>query len=329
VTVGDTYHSMFGIFGGVPNLTIKSVSVASTTPAAGGGNCVVALSSSGTTFTDSAGGNVTASGCSIYSNGNMNVSSNGLSAQAVYYDGSYSGNASTPVATHVVTTTSDPFVSVAAPPVPACNPLTNNTSISNTGALTAGIYCGGIHLSNSHTVTFGSGTYIINGSDSGGKSFDYTGGGDLTGTNVTFFITGQNGYTAGPIALSGGGNMTFSAPSSGTYQGLLFYQDRTVSYAQANSYTGGGSSNVTGTWYFPTTEMDYTAGGSGSAQAIVAYTVKFTGGGNSTFNADTNCQYTNLCVKGTPSLISLSRPSLISPIYGLLAFRPQDVMKRR
>ena len=198
-----------------------------------------------------------------------------------------------------MTAASDPFASVPSPVVSATCDQTNfkiSDAINHT--LSPGVYCGGLKLSGSGSITFQTGTYIINGTDVGGKSFDYTGSGNLSGTNVMFYITGQNGYTAGPINLSGSGNLTFSALSSGSYQGILFYQDRSVSYAAANTYTGSG--NVTGTFYFPSTSLTYSGSGNALAQAIVASKVTMSGSGN--FTKDTGGTLTGL-VKTVAALI--------------------------
>ncbi len=141
----------------------------------------------------------------------------------------------------------------------------------------------------SGNVTFNPGTYIINGTDAAGKSFDFGGSGSLTGNGVTFFITGKNGYSAGPVSLSGSGN-TFSAPSSGPLQGLLFYQDPSVSYATANSYAGSG--NVTGSLYFKTTTLNYAGSGNALSQALIANKIVFTGSGN--FTQDTSGTLTGI-----------------------------------
>ncbi|HVV45886.1 MAG TPA: hypothetical protein VHC72_11805, partial [Bryobacteraceae bacterium] len=160
-------------------------------------------------------------------------------------------------------------------------------------------YCGGLTISGSGNITFQSGIYILNGVGSGGKSFNYSGSGNLSGTNVLFYITAQHSYsTAGPVSISGSGNLTFSAPASGSYEGLLFYQDRSISYSSANTYTGSG--NVTGSFYFPSTSLTYSGSGNALYQAIVANTITMTGSGN--FSKDVTGQYTGL-VKTVSSLI--------------------------
>jgi hypothetical protein len=71
---------------------------------------------------------------------------------------------------------------------------------------------------------------------------------------------------------------------------ILFYQDRTASYAASNTYSGSG--NVTGTFYFPTTSLSYSGSGNAAYQAIVANTITMTGSGN--FSKDTGGTLTGL-----------------------------------
>lgn len=303
-TVGESYPTLFGLFGGVSAFTIhaSAVSGVSTT---GGSSCIVALSESGTGFTDSGSGNITTTSCGIYDNSNFKYTGSGnITTQSTQYAGtltdSGSGNLS-PAPSKSTSYFSDPFANVPAPAVSTtCNQTNYSISDSSNHTLSPGVYCGGLKISGSGNITFTTGIYIINGTDSGGKSFDYSGAGNLSGTNVMFFITGQNGYTAGPVNISGSGSLSFSAESSGTYEGILFYQDRSISpaYTAANTYSGSG--NVTGTFYFPTTSLTYSGSGNAAYQAIVADQITITGSGN--FTKDTSGQYTGL-VHTTSSLI--------------------------
>jgi Putative Flp pilus-assembly TadE/G-like len=301
-TVGDSWSTMFARFAGIHGFTIKASAVASVSTT-GGGSCIVALSTTGTGFSDSGSGNITTTSCGIYDNSNFSYTGSGnITTLATDYYGSLtksgSGNLN-PAPAKITSYVADPFAGVPSPTVSTtCNQTNFSISDSNSHVLSPGVYCGGLNLSGSGNITFSTGTYIINGTDGGGKSFDYSGSGNLTGTNVMFYITGQNGYTAGPASISGSGNLTFSALSSGSYEGILFYQDRNVSYAGTNTYSGSG--NVTGTFYFPTTSLSYSGSGNAAYQAIVANKVTITGSGN--FTKDTTGQYTGL-VQTTSALI--------------------------
>jgi hypothetical protein len=228
-------------------------------------------------------------------NGNLIFSGSGQikSSTSVTYGGTYSSTGTgtvSPVPARGTTSITDPFASTTAPTAGSCTYTNYSYSGTNAVTLTPGTYCGGMALSGSGDVTFNTGTYIINGTDAGGRSFDYSGSGNLTGESVTFFITGKSGYSAGPASISGSGNVTFSAPSSGGLQGILFYQDPGSSYASANTYAGSG--NVTGTFYFPTTTLNYSGSGDASTQALIASKIVFTGSAN--FTQDTTGQYTGI-----------------------------------
>jgi hypothetical protein len=310
VTVGDSWSTLFGRFGGVNTLGIKASSVAGINTT-GGGSCIIALGQSGTVFSDSGSGNITTTSCGIYANANFSYSGSGnITTQTTQYYGTYSNSGSgrlSPPPTSTTSLVSDPFANVTAPTVGSCtnpNPAVGATpalpyplviSDSSNHTINSGTYCGGITLSGSGNITFNTGVYVINGTGSGGKSFSYSGSGNMNGTNVMFYMTGQNGYTAGPMSISGSGN--FSAPSSGSYDGILFWQDKNASTG-ANTYTGSG--NITGTFYFPNDALTYSGSGSAAFQAIVAKSITMSGSGN--FTKDTTGQYTGL-VKTVSGLI--------------------------
>jgi hypothetical protein len=87
------------------------------------------------------------------------------------------------------------------------------------------------------------------------------------------------------VTFSGSAVVTLTAPSSGTYEGMLFVQDRNLSYNGNNSITGSSGSVLTGTLYFPSTTVTYTGTSStGSYTALIAKTVTFSG--NSSFKND-------------------------------------------
>jgi hypothetical protein len=107
----------------------------------------------------------------------------------------------------------------------------------------------------------------------------------LTGTGVTFYNTCStspcNGGSAGyqPISITGNLTATLSAPNSGSYNGILFYEDRTVQTNSTDEITGNTSLSLTGALYFPKSGLKFSGGtSSGGATMIVADTVTFSGG---------------------------------------------------
>jgi len=308
-TVSASSPNVFLFVSGFKTSSISANAIGGTMQAGSAGNCIYALSAANPAITASGSGNITTT-CGIMDNGgltftgsgnidadpqilvngnfkssgsgNISVTATPQSNARLQVGGTYKQNGSgnvSPAYTSGTTAITDPFATLTPPSVGACNFTNYSFSGSGNTTLNPGVYCGGIKISGSGNVTFNSGVYIVNGGQ-GANSFAYSGSGNLTGANVMFFITGQNGYSAMPIQISGSGNLTFSAQSSGTYMGLLFYQDPTVTYGATNTYSGSG--NVTGSFYFPTTNLSYSGSGNALAQALVAQTISFTGSGNFT-----------------------------------------------
>ena len=92
-----------------------------------------------------------------------------------------------------------------------------------------------------------------------------------------FYLTGTNANYGG-VVIDNSATVTLSAQPSGTYQGVLFFQDRSITTSNVETFTGGATMKLTGSLYFPTTQVQYTNGASGVtfATAIVAYKVLFT-----------------------------------------------------
>ena len=177
---------------------------------------------------------------------------------------------------------SDPLAYLQPPNVGNCN--YNSVSISGgTQTLYPGVYCGGINISGGSTdITFSPGTYIING---GGLSV--SGGANVNGNGVFFYLTGTSTSFKG-VSITGGSASALIAPPSGTYRGILFFQDRAITGGSsgANSNIAGGSGlTVQGTLYFPTTTLSYSGTSTNAAYTIlVADVVKIT---NNTYFPDT------------------------------------------
>jgi hypothetical protein len=184
------------------------------------------------------------------------------------------GGSMNPAFTTGVAATSDPFSALPSPAVGACTQNNYNPGFGN-WTLNPGVYCGGITISNGSTAVFNPGTYIIKG---GGVSF--VGGSTITGSGVMFYLTGTNA-TYGSVNMSNGVSVTLSAETSGSYLGVLFYQDRSLVSANNATFAGGATEALTGTLYFPTTAVSFSNGTSGGGNtAIVADQVSFSGGAN-------------------------------------------------
>jgi hypothetical protein len=103
--------------------------------------------------------------------------------------------------------------------------------------------------------------------------------------------TAVGSYTIGAVSITGNPVVTLSAPTSGTYEGIVFFQDRTYSTAAtiANSSTG----NITGSYYFPDANFSFT--GNVDTPTYAAFIAKtITIAGSSTLKNDSTGSYTGL-----------------------------------
>ena len=191
---------------------------------------------------------------------------------------SFTGNISvspTPVTGMAVQ--SDPLASLVAPTVGSCT-YTNYSQTGNLNlTISQGVYCGGITLVGNVNLTLNQGTYIING---GGISVTGNSTITSTGTGVTIYLTGTSATYKG-VTITGNNASTLTAPTTGTYAGILFFQDRTITGTTAsnnpNNLTGNSSSVFTGALYFPTTLLNYTGNSSSTYTILVADDIHFTG----------------------------------------------------
>ena len=184
----------------------------------------------------------------------------------------------------------DPFVSLPMPVVPSsCNPILNSSPNSTmTVSNSTGVACyRGMNLKG--TVTFDPGIYYIDGS-----SFSTGSQAIVTGYGVTFILTSSTASTSGTsvatLRLGAGSTMNLTATTSGTYGGVLFYQDRRAS-GYVNGGGGNSSSTFQGAFYFPSEELDFngTSGMNINCVQIVASTIQFIG----------NASINNICPAGS------------------------------
>ena len=184
----------------------------------------------------------------------------------------------------------DPFVSLPTPVVPSsCNPILNSSPNSTmTVSNSTGVACyRGMNLKG--TVTFDPGIYYIDGS-----SFSTGSQAIVTGYGVTFILTSSTASTSGTsvatLSLGAGSTLNLTATTSGTYGGVLFYQDRRAS-GYVNGGGGNSSSTFQGAFYFPSEELDFngTSGMNINCVQIVASTIQFIG----------NASINNICPAGS------------------------------
>ncbi len=123
---------------------------------------------------------------------------------------------------------------------------------SNT--ITPGVFAGGLTLGGGSTITMAPGIYYMQGGN-----FVVANGVNLSGSGVMIYMD-SSGYS---ISFQGGTTINLSAPTSGTYQGIVYYQDR-ANTSNLNNIANGANVNISGTIYAPNAPMTIAGGASGS-----------------------------------------------------------------
>jgi Putative Flp pilus-assembly TadE/G-like len=267
------------IFMGILGFQTATVSARAVAGAARSPNCIYALHPTANQAFNTTGSALVNASCGVVvdssSSSAMNSSgSAGVNATSIAVTGNTSGCCFSPTPQTGVPPAPDPLAGRVAPTVSGCN-YTNFKVSGATRTLTPGVYCNGIDISGgSSNVTFMPGVYVLNG---GG--FTVSGGGAIQGDGVTFYNTGGGAYAYKPVAISGGTTGTLSAPESGSTEGILFFQDRTITTNANNAISGASTLNIKGALYFPTQHVDFSGGSSGSTgcNIIVASTITFSG----------------------------------------------------
>ncbi len=174
----------------------------------------------------------------------------------------------------------DPLAAIQDPTVGPCD-FNGNDAVYNAGyggpAITfnPGVYCGnGIKINTSWPVTFSPGLYILDGAP-----LTINGQANVTGFDVSFYLTENNNGNNETIGIAGGADVTLSAPNDGPLPGILFYHDRDATGDIDHSIAGGSDMQLEGILYFPNSDIAFSGGSSlqGSALAIIADEVKFSG----------------------------------------------------
>ena len=269
--------------GGPTNSTLTARAVAHLGNAKG---CMYSLQSSPGGVTIHHGSVVNAQNCAIIDNGDLKIhSGTHTTALAVGVAGTVSnfGAPVTPPPQTGMVSASDPLAYLAAP---ATGPCTTLPTI-NTGTVQVfqGDYCA-INVTGNGNVNFNAGTYVINGNGVSCNGGPATTGlcinttGTVTGSGVTFY---NSNNTA--ISIQNAGSINLTAPATGAYAGILFFQDRNDSSAAI--LNGGSNPHFEGALYFPNLSTTLTLNGIGTSPAlvVVAGSIVTTGGTNGFSNS--------------------------------------------
>ena len=101
-------------------------------------------------------------------------------------------------------------------------------------------------------------------------------------------ITGTAADPMKSIHIAGTADVQFSAPDSGMYEDVLFYQDANTPDHFVNVFNGGADTTFDGIIYTPNNAIEFSGNADpGGAVSIIGRTVKFTGNANLGSNPDT------------------------------------------
>jgi hypothetical protein len=242
-----------------------------------GDACVVALDREARPGLRVAGTPQLIANCGIMANSNddWGLQANGggeIQATWTGVSGGYhlaGGGTITPPATEGALGMLDPLASIALENPGGVTPVYNLGNINSNTTLQPGRYVGGIKITGSGTVVnFAPGLYVL---DSG---MDVSGG-TLRGTEVSFYNTGNQ-----LISITGASDVELSAPTSGPYQGMLFWGDPTAPDKNpGHKFRGTSESSFTGAIHFPSQHVDWAGSNDsvGTWSMIVANTIDLTG----------------------------------------------------
>src|SRR5262249_18998011 len=170
----------------------------------------------------------------------MNGNASSLTATSATISGEVTGfsqNLDVPDATtqENAPTTDDPYKDLSVPsPLPSAGAATG----SNPKTYSPGTYNSQIQITGGNVV-FNPGVYVLNNA-----SMKVTGG-NITGTGVTFIFTGSSANNIGGIDFSGNGTMNLTAPTSGAYAGVAFYQSAAAGTSNVNKINGTSNFKIT------------------------------------------------------------------------------------
>ncbi len=244
-------------------------------------SCIWSLSPSGSGVTISGSADVDL-GCGVIANSSDSdgIDENGtgcLTATEIKVVGGTSGDCINPTAGTGIDPVDDPLAALDGPPSPyTCN-FTYSPFVGAGGPinLNPGVYCGQLKINTPGTraVTFNPGLYILHNA-----SFDIGSTANVTGIDVSFYLTSDTSGNGENITFNGGATISLSAPSDGPLPGILFYHDRNAA-PTTHSLTGGANMQLNGILYFPSADLSFTGGSTltESASIIIANQVSFTG----------------------------------------------------
>lgn len=166
------------------------------------------------------------------------------------------------------------------------------TALNGPVVLNPGTYCGGINIGVLANVTFQPGTYVIEsnntgplGTTVGGLSISLLS--TVSGNGVTFYNYGPvGGFTFIAPSLLQLGSVNLTAPTGGSYPGILLWQDSGNSTLDTILASGPYGTRLEGGFYMPSAAVAYGVDGVANYNFLVAKDIVFLATIGSVFNAN-------------------------------------------
>ena len=290
-------------------VTIAARAIARQAP--GGDACILALDKTAhDAVSNSGGASLNIDGCIVAANSKQSDAislggSSSLTAESMWTSGGiYTGsNATVNIKTTPVEQgfpLNDPYAGTPIPsPTSPCikaKDISGTMTIANSGSPVTICTPGStLHLTSGDAIDFEPGVYLFYG-----VGLKVDGGATITcsacspgSEGVTFIFSGPSASQVGTADINGSANVTLNAPSTGTYSGLLFYQDPISANTSSNTsnINGGADIQLTGALYFPSTHVNVNGDVTGTSECslVVAGTITF--GGSSTLNTSKCSDY--------------------------------------
>jgi hypothetical protein len=285
--------------------TIRATATATIVP--GGQYCVVSLENAAVTGIDASGSTNVNLGCGMITNSTslsaaVATGSSTMFASPIAAVGGIPASSNWGAGTVLQPFTiaqDDPFGTVPPPTPTNCHPWsyydpTNQNKPGGTVDLSAqtGTVCisGGGTLNIQGDIKLGNATYVF---DATSLKMTNTSA-KLSCTGCTIVATSSTAATTpssiGTVSLEGG-ELNLVAPTSGTYKGIIVYQDRRAPVDNGDKINGNSTSKLEGALYFPRADLTFngTMGMNTNCLQLVAKRVTFTG----------NSGITNSCPAGS------------------------------
>jgi hypothetical protein len=149
-------------------------------------------------------------------------------------------------------------------------------SVNNVPPLVNGNCYQGISITGNQAIP--GGVYYVSGDGLTMRSaqFAISGNGNVTGTDVTIVL-----FKGADVSIMGTPTVTLSAPTSGTWKGILFWQDKTSTpmcpTSTCSTIAGTVNAVLTGALYFPKDNFSFAGTSSSTCTVLIANTISFQG----------------------------------------------------